>query len=145
MMKVAYFKGNRSGIAKLFSIICRWWLRGQYSHVELIFKDGVSASSSSMDGGVRFKRIDFDPKKWDIQDIGMHDKEDAARQYIADKVGCKFDYLGMFAHVDKRLKENPNRYFCSEIIAAALGFKEAWRLDPCSLFIAVDFYLKNKK
>ena len=73
-MKIAFYKGTRKGVAGLFSIACRLWLRGKYSHVEMVFRDGMCAGSSSMDGGVRFKRIDFDENKWDFIEIDIEDE-----------------------------------------------------------------------
>ena len=69
-MQVAFYKGTRSGIAGIYSRGVRFITKGKYSHCELIFSDGMSASASFMDGGVRFKRIEYDPAHWDIIDVG---------------------------------------------------------------------------
>ena len=97
-MKVAFYKGKRGGFAGAFDATVRWWTRGAYSHVELIFSDGMSASASARDGGVRFKRIEFKPEHWDFVDLKVDEKqlralilksleqEDELRRSIADKL-----------------------------------------------------------
>jgi hypothetical protein len=39
-------------------------------------------------------------------------------------------------HRVRRLPDDRRKYFCSESVAASLGFDEAWRLDP-NTFAAV--------
>jgi hypothetical protein len=130
-MILASFKGNRSGLAALFSIVVRWWLGGRYSHTELIFSDGLAGSSSAQDGGVRLKRITFDPDRWDF--IEVDGDEAKARQWFEDHAGQGFDYLGLLGFVWRRSTQVKARFFCSESVAAALGFDEPHRMDPCTL------------
>jgi hypothetical protein len=54
-VKIALYKGKKTITDKLIS----WWDRGLYSHVELVFSDGLCASSSPRDGGVRMKPIEL--------------------------------------------------------------------------------------
>ena len=130
-MKLASYKGTRPGLAGLFNIAVRWWLGGKYSHTELVFSDGVSASSSWLDGGVRYRLITFDPAKWDL--IEIDGDEQAARQWFKDHAGDGFDIVGLFGFVWRRSTQNRARWFCSESVAASLGFLEPHRFDPCSL------------
>ena len=74
-MKVALYKGKRGGFAGVFDAAVRWWTRGAYSHVELVFSDGMAASSSTRDGGVRFKRIDFKPEHWDFIELKVDEEQ----------------------------------------------------------------------
>lgn len=74
-MRIALYKGKRGGFAGAFDAAVRWWTRGAYSHVELIFSDGMSASASSRDGGVRFKRIDFNPEHWDFVELKVNEEQ----------------------------------------------------------------------
>lgn len=46
-MIAAFYKSTRPGWTGLYNRIIRWWERGDYSHCELIFSDGLAASSSS--------------------------------------------------------------------------------------------------
>ena len=101
-MKVALYKGKRGGSAGAFDASVRWWTRGPYSHVELVFSDGMSASASPRDGGVRFKRIDFKPEHWDFIDLSVDEEhlrtlilkrleqEDEQNRQIADNLAKAF-------------------------------------------------------
>ena len=135
-MKIAFYKGTRPGVAALFSILVRWWLRGKYSHCELIFSDGISGSSSWLDGGVRLKRIDYDPEHWDI--IEIQGDEKYAREWFRSHLGDKFDLLGLLGFVVRRGTEDKSKWFCSESVAAAIGFEQSWRIDPCCLRIVIN-------
>jgi hypothetical protein len=129
MMQIALYKGTRPGIGGLFNILTRWWLGGRYSHCELIFSDGMAASSSFLDKGVRFKRIDFNPAHWDVFSIGGD--EAAARRWFTEHEGDGYDVLGLARFVLQPFEGDQFRWVCSEAIMAALGYDEPWRFDPC--------------
>lgn len=40
--------------------------KNSYSHCEMVVDDGCCYSSSAMDDGVRRKKIELDPLKWDL-------------------------------------------------------------------------------
>ena len=57
-MQVAFYKGKK----RLFNRLTAWWLRGLYSHCELVLgyeADGraICVASSFLDGGVRQKGL----------------------------------------------------------------------------------------
>ena len=130
-MKLASFKGIRPGVAGLFSIACKWWLNGPYTHTELIFSDGVSGTSRESEGGVVLRTIDYPPEDWDL--IEIDGDEEYARKWYENHVGSKFDRLGLLGFVWRRKDGQQTRWFCSESVAEALQFPEAFRLDPCTL------------
>ncbi|MBA4009087.1 MAG: hypothetical protein C0486_09955 [Erythrobacter sp.] len=132
-MRLAFYKGRRSGFAGLFDTAVRWWTRGPYSHVELVFPDGIAASSSNRDGGVRFKRIDFAADRWDFVEIGGD--EAAAEAWFDAHYGAGYDYLGLFGFVWRPEAGDNRRWFCSEAIAAALGYRDPWRFCPNTLAV----------
>lgn len=135
-MQIAFYKGR----GKLFNRLVSWWLRGPYSHVELVMyteANGTSkcASSSYEDKGVRIKYMKLNPLHWDLIPIKgslihvddwitTHDKE-------------KYDILGILGFVWRPIPESKTKWMCSEAVASMLGWKEAWRLDPMSLWSAV--------
>lgn len=127
-VRVAFYKGRK----RFFNRAVAWWTRGPYSHCELIV-DGKSYSSSFLDGGVRVKEIDYDPEHWDIIDLPWADSGKAVEWFEAH-MGLGYDILGLVGFVARRVEDDRNRYFCSESIAAALGFEESWRFDPNTLY-----------
>jgi len=138
-MKVAFYKAKDH----LFNRLVSWWDRGPYSHCELLSEHVsgntyVCYSSSFMDGGVRKKVIDLDPKKWDIIEI---DADEAfAKHWFESHLGCKYDVLGLVGFLIRIISGKKNRYFCSEALADSLGMKDGWRFTPNSLFSAVERY-----
>lgn len=131
-MKLAFYKGTRKGLQGLYSRLTRWVDSGPYSHCELVFSDGLSASASFIDGGVRFKQIEYKPEHWDIINIQGFD-EDKAKQWFEQHKGEKYDLMGNLRFIFFFIKPSLTKYFCSEAIAEALGFVESWRLGPNGL------------
>lgn len=141
-MRAAFYKGTHSGINGAYNVIVRAWDSGPYSHCELIFSDGVSASASFIDGGVRFKQIEYDPANWDFIELPDH-LEPAARawfeanEFQSDGERTPYDLAGNFGFVWRPLRGMEGAFFCSESMAAALGFPDAWRYSPNGLASAL--------
>ena len=125
----AFYKGDRPGLTGLYNPIVRWWDHGKFSHCEAVFSDGWSASSSFMDHGVRFKRIDYDPHKWEFL-VLPQDKELSARDWFQVHDGEPYDVLGNFRFLADFLSNSPNKWFCNEALLAALGAHDPWRFGP---------------
>lgn len=125
-MKLAFYKAEHGNIIdKLIGL----WTRGPFSHVELLFSDGVSFSSSQWDGGVRFKKIDYSHKeRWSFLDIDGIANESEVK-YLANKLrGAKYDWLGIFLYEFLPFNiQNSKKWYCSEICAHLLG------LTPCQM------------
>jgi hypothetical protein len=138
-MKVAFYKGTHSGLPGVYNRLVRWWTRSPYSHAELVFEDGQAASSSAMDGGVRFKAIEFDPALWDFVPVpaGL---APAARDWFAQHDGQAYDMLGNLHFVISAVGDDKRKWFCSEAVAAALGMPDPERFDPGTLHAALSFF-----
>lgn len=139
-MRLALYRATRPGIQGIYSRVTRWVDGGPYSHCELIFSDGLSASASFIDGGVRFKAIDYDPAHWDFIDLPPS-MEPAARQWFIDHEGARYDLIGNLKFVAWFIPHSESRWFCSEAIAAALGMPDPWRYGPCGLAAALNWKL----
>jgi hypothetical protein len=133
-MKIAFYKKKQGGFNGICSSVIRWWDGGIYSHCELVFDNGLSASSSLMDGGVRFKEIDFNDASWDFVEVPSYFSQDNAHLWFLANEGHGYDLLGNLGFVLRRGLEDQDKFFCSEAIAASLGFKEPWRLSPNGLY-----------
>lgn len=134
-MQVAFYKGTD----RLFNRSVSWWLNGPYSHCELVLEtvNGIShcASSSFMDGGVRTKWMALNPEHWDLVDVWAD--EDEVYAWIREHKGQGYDILGLAGFVWRPLAGETRRWFCSEAVAAMLGFKHPWRFDPMNLYCAI--------
>jgi hypothetical protein len=83
-----------------------------------------------LDGGVRFKIIEFDPEHWDIVDIPGVD-EAKVRSWFNQHLGDKYDVRGLAA-VLTPIPQNKYKWFCNEAIGAAMGITDPWRFSPNS-------------
>lgn len=133
-MLIACYKKVPKGLPnKIQAAVTRWWDNGPYSHIELVFSDGTSASASLSDGGVRLKRISYD-SGWDFYNVpDSFATEEFARNWFETHKGLKYDILGNFGFVLRRGVQGKKKWFCSEAVAAALGIDEPWRLTPNGL------------
>lgn len=129
---VALYKATRPGLQGLYSRLTRWLDRGPYSHVELVFSDGVSASSSFIDGGIRFKEIAYNPDHWDFIEVPAV-LEDAARRWFREHMGHPYDLWGNVRFAIGFARDSNGAWFCSEAVMAALGFEEAYRFGPSGM------------
>ena len=137
-LRAAFYKGTHAGLPGIYNRLVRWWTRSPYSHVELIMPFGAAASSSAMDGGVRFKQIEFDPAKWDFVDLPSH-LASAAEDWFNKHYGQPYDYLGNAHFVVSAIGDDKKKWFCSEACAAALGMPDPERFDPGTLHAALTY------
>lgn len=142
-MQAAFYKATRPGLQGIYSRAVRWIDRGPYSHAELVFSDGLSASASWMDGGVRFKRIDYNPAHWDLIDLPQS-LEPYARAWFERNAGAPYDLMGNVRFVLPWLADSERGWFCSEALAAALGWAEPWRFGPNGLSALLRSILKGE-
>ena len=150
-MKIAFYKGTRTGLQGLVNRAIRWWTNGPYSHVELVFglagqteNIWLCASSSGIDGGVRFKAMSLSPERWDIVDIDdIFANRMVAADFFTRHEGALYDFWGIFGFVWRRAMGSSKRWFCSEAVAASLQIDDPWRFDPNTLYVII-LALKNK-
>lgn len=131
-MIVAFYKGTRPGLQGIYSRGVRYIERGPYSHCEVIFSDGISASASFIDKGVRFKQIDYKPENWDFLTL-PDDLHDNARAWFAEYEGQGYDIWGNVAFVLPFVHHSARKWFCSEAVAAAFGMSDANKYGPNGL------------
>ena len=133
-MQAAFYKGTRPSLQGIYSCAVRAIDRGLYSHCELVFSDGLSASASYIDGGVRFKAIDYSqhPEHWDFMDL-PDEQEPYASDWFERNAGAPYDLMGNVRFVLPWLADSDKGWFCSEAMAAALKLKEPWRFGPNGL------------
>lgn len=145
-MKIAMYKGPPSDFwHKVGHEGTCLWTASRYSHAELVFSDEpvdgkhLCASASARDGGVRFKRIDLDSGSWDVYELPGYDAFDEAfsRQWFKEHDGLPYDHLGLVWFVlPIEAFNDPEAYFCSEAIAAALRMRKPHKFHPQKLLDA---------
>lgn len=138
-VKFAFYKGSGS----LFDKAIRLWTRGPYAHVEAILEenaDGTYTIASSVPGtGVRIATNQtLAESDWDIVE-GPGDVA-AVREWFEARVGASYDYLGLFHFILQPAEvQSKNKYFCSEACLLSIGYDEAWREYPNSMFNLIAF------
>lgn len=142
-MRAAFYKGTRPGLQGIYSRAVRAIDRGPYSHVELVFSDGMSGSASYIDGGVRLKRIDYNPAHWDFVELPS-EQEQQARDWFERNMGAPYDLMGNVRFVLPFLPDSQRGWFCSEALGAALGWAEPWRFGPNGLSALLRSILKGE-
>ena len=139
-MQVAFYLGRK----RFFNRLVSWWLRGPFSHCELVLGyrengEALCASSSFSDGGVRVKSIALNPDNWLLVDIPDAPE---AWNWIQRHDSQGYDLLGLLGFVWRRQRGQNHKWFCSEAVAAMLGYTEPWRFDPMNLYSAVSYAAK---
>lgn len=142
-LRAAFYKATRRGLQGIYSRAVRAIDRGPYSHCELVFSDGLSASASYIDGGVRFKDIDYNPAHWDFMAL-PDELEDYARDWFEFNMGLPYDLAGNVRFVLPWVRDSEKGWFCSEAMAAALRLKEPWRFGPNGLAALLRSILKGE-
>ncbi len=111
-MKIALYKGTLPGWRGWISRLVRFADRGPYSHCEVVFSDGMCASASWLDGGVRFKKINFNPDHWDFIDIGSGwPSETLVRDWFEQRKGNRYDLPGSLGVVFRPFRQRQHRWF----------------------------------
>jgi hypothetical protein len=133
-MYAAFFKGRSKGLAGLFDVLDHAWMAGPYSHNELVFSDGRSASAD-LSSGVRFTvpgSIDFqDQTQWDLVPLNpILFSESQAIAWYTKHQGCGYDVWGDVHFVEGLIQHEKHHFFCSESMMDSLLFKQGWRFDP---------------
>jgi hypothetical protein len=151
VINFAFFKAKYGGLtAKLIKLRTG----GIHSHVELIFPQytiydsvknrelSLCFSSYEKEGGVRFKFIYLNPEKWDIVPIEIpNDKLEDLLSFAAELCDADYDWPGIFGFVIPFFKENPKKFFCSEVLVylfqkklAMLEDLVSYKTSPTDLF-----------
>lgn len=118
-MKIAFYK---AGFKRFFDFVIILASRSRYSHCEIIFSDGLCASASPRDNGVRFKKIDLDSGHWDIVDLSRYHFDEAeVRQWFIDHANQAYDWRGAIGSAFNLKLISDNKKFCSQACAYALG------------------------
>ena len=135
-MKLAFYRGRYGTLADWAIIL---WTMGLYSHVELVFSNGTSFSSSGRDGGARFAEIGYSHKeRWEFVKLDIDGEEEKEIWNECKRlIGKKYDWLGIFFHQFLPLNtQDDDKWWCSEIVAYILGILP-FRISPNKLYNAV--------
>jgi hypothetical protein len=133
-MKLAFKKASG-----LFGNLINIWtgLNG-FDHVELVFNNGMSFSSTY--SGVRFAKIKYEdyPNDFIIVDIDCKELFNLTEKEVWDRctqiAGSKYDGKGIMLYEFLPFRiEDPKSFYCSESVAYAIDFKP-YQISPNKLY-----------
>lgn len=130
-MKIAFKKKGKGLLGIISSWLINIWTIGKYSHCEIVNTNGsddmkdwsnYSATAIEHGGGVTSTTgTNYTERAWDIFDVVSEGDELAAYEFLDNQVGKKYDWTGIFlSMIFNTSQHEPNRWFCSEIVAEAL-------------------------
>lgn len=140
-MFLAFYRGRGSAFAHR---VQEWAIstltRSPYTHVEFV-PTGQAAvpgreypclSASGRDGGVREKAIFLTADRWEL--IPVPWAPAGAEAAMRAQLGAGYDYAGIIlSHMLGFNRQDSGRWFCSEIVAHALGLGRPYRYSPGDL------------
>ena len=75
--------------------------------------------------------MDLPSEKWDLIELPGITSADIDRVWQAAQ-GKKYDWAGAIGTVLK-IRQRPDKWFCSEFCAAVMGIPDGWRFSPNDL------------
>lgn len=101
-------------------MLIRWQTRSRYSHAAILLDDGHIIESWQK-GGVQISHIK-DWSKIDAYSVdGMTpDQWETAIKFAKSQLGKKYDFRSIFRFLSKRKAPDNSKWFCSELVYAAL-------------------------
>ena len=118
-MKIAFYIGKHgTWYDRLICLVTR----SKYSHCEIVLTDGMCASSSVRDGGVRYKIITLDDH-WDVYNLSYPPSEASVITWFNLHDSNKYSYIGAVLSVFGIVWKSEHEKFCSEACGEVLGYK----------------------
>lgn len=114
------------------SIIIKLFTLSHWSHVAILDDEGYIYDSTLISG---VRRIHFDEwrehyRELDFTIFPVKDRK-KVYEFLISQVGKGYDALGIFSFIIRKNYEDKDKYFCSELVAKALGIiYKPWRLSP---------------
>lgn len=110
------------GVSPLSRLI-RWTNFSEYSHASYIDGDEVAEFESAIPNGVRSKVFLEGHKPGTVVDLFdapiTPGEAEGVREFFIGELGQPYDYRGLFGFLARRQIEDPEAWFCSEIVFAA--------------------------
>ena len=120
----------------------KWFCIGSYSHVSFVFNlNGKPIEIEAIQGKGVVKHHPTEGKEFDEFVVPLSDEQIKALWDLANaQVGMGYDWLGCWSFVRKKNRNNPNKMFCSELVAGdlktigyTLSRREPWRESPSTV------------
>lgn len=122
-MKLAFHKGTG-----VFSRLIRYGTHSPYSHVELVFSDGLSFSArAERHPAVDIITPDFSDGLWDFVEIPSKYTESKARAWAEEQKGKSYDWAADIAFALPFVDQDDQKLICSGSCTASLQAAGAFK------------------
>lgn len=113
------------------SYLIRWFTRSEYSHAALLYPDGDTVIESMQGYGVRKRSIYDLDEPYDVFRVANMTPQqwNYAIAFCAGEIGCGYDYRSVIRFLTRQHAGSPNRWFCSELVFAAIRHAGPWLLE----------------
>lgn len=114
------------------SLLIKLFTLSHWSHVAILDDEGYIYDSTLLTG---VRRIHFDEWKkhyrdFDFTSFAVKDRK-KVYEFLDSQVGNGYDIFGILSFILHKNYEDKGKWFCSELVAHALGIKyKPWRLSP---------------
>lgn len=135
--------------SSLVSRLIRWHSRGEYSHASIVLPDGRHFESREGKGVLCHPKFTLTNQTEQVDRFilkqPLNEQElNYLTAYLEAQVGKKYDWpmvLGFLSRSEHEGHESGGKWFCSELVYAALlatgrpllATHESWRIDPATL------------
>lgn len=119
-MKIYVCGYNNAGAGGRF---IKWFSFGRYTHVSLLFvKDNLASFEIESIQGAGVRRVSRgDDYPCDRYFVDCTPEQAATILHTAESlIGCKYDWSGIYGFLRRKKRENPKKWFCSELVAYCL-------------------------
>lgn len=116
----------------LTSGLIRWFSWSDWSHVDFVLRDGRFLGSR-LDGGVRIRPHDYlTPSKYRYAYVDVADPR-KVYGWATSQIGKKYDWKAIVGFLPRVNWQDPERWFCSELVAQGFELKDQPIVDrECS-------------
>jgi hypothetical protein len=136
-MQVLFYIGK----GKLFDRLIRWWTNSRYSHCEIVI-NGMAFSADAWTNQVRaVSASSFNPQNWEW--VTVDGDKEASLTFVTGQLGKRYDWLGILGFLLPGRINDPKRWYCSEICAAALGIGKR-PISPQQLYEILQDKIKQR-
>lgn len=147
-VRLAFYKGT-----SFTSKLIKWFTRGEYSHVGILFQDGTVIEAWEPNGVRLSKSLGEVHEPGTVVDIyGLADEvnfdcQREAYYWVQGELGKPYDWAGIFQFLtkgDRSRQEcnHPEKWFCSEISMAFMD-RASYALLNCDAFKVPPFQLST--
>lgn len=124
MVNVVFVKAKGGGIGDWFTSLFNEGTG--LCHCEFALPDGRRFGARPY--GARFYAYGFGANREILLPVNV--PVDALLPWLQKEDGSPYDYLGVFRFALPLLRGSNDRWFCSELVAAALRDLTGWQVDP---------------